>query len=92
MKLLESTGQWRIQDFPEVGGDNSKIGVILQFLKERIWNPGGGTSLAPPWIRQCRDYITRYSLETLDGFHLGPRALRCVALTFNADCLGPRTY
>ena len=42
MVLLESTGQWRIQDFPEVGGDNSKIGVILQFLKERIWNPGGG--------------------------------------------------
>ena len=30
--------------------------------------------------------------EVIDGLHLGPRALQCVALTFNTDGLVPHAY
>ena len=33
-----------------------------------------------------------YGVEVINGLHLGPRALRCVALTFNPDGLGPLAY
>ena len=43
-------------------------------------------------LGEHRYYITAYSLEVIDGLHLGPRALQSAALTFNADGLGSQAY
>ena len=53
---VSMTWQWRIQDFPEVGGANTPGAPIYDFAKfpqklyeiKRIWIRGGHVSLASP--------------------------------------------
>ena len=56
------SNQWRIQDFPEWRANSQSRCANLLFCnfwtkiewKLKNLDPEEGTSLAPPWIRQCQ--------------------------------------